>query len=124
MASPVSQDDAQREVGTPVNPQEIAGALKAFGACPGGANQWADERGGTDTRSLATLVARARAEAEGAGREPAAKDIDIMVMALNRGARRGKNGKPGPFATYVVRETNPRQWAIAPGIVGEEISDE
>jgi hypothetical protein len=110
---PAAQDDLKRAAGRQVGLRrtDVAAALAAMGAAPGGANEWNGKTGGIPTRPLATEIARARAEADGAGVEPTQRDLDVLVATLNREARAG-----GPFDAYVVRE-KPRQWAVAPGPV-------
>jgi hypothetical protein len=71
-------------------------------------NAWTGRAGGVPTRTLAAEIVRNRHAADGGGLEPTAKEIDVMVALLNRGA------KDGPYDALVVRE-NPRQWAVAPG---------
>ena len=110
------KDDARRASGKQVGVRapDVSSALAAMGACPGGANEWTGTVGGIPTRPLATEIAKARLAADGDQREPSPKEIDAVVMSLNRGAQEG-----GPFDAYVVR-SNPRQWAIAPGPVSGE----
>jgi len=109
------RDEARRASGKQVGLRvaEVAASLVKMGACPDGANEWTGKAGGVPTRPLATEIATARHVAEGDGLEPSAKEIDVLVAALNKGARQG-----GQFASYAVRENSGgRQWAVAPGPV-------
>jgi len=116
---PASEDEAKRAAGKQVGLRrtELGAALRKFGACPGGSNAWDGKRGGTTTRVLAELIARDRATTEEGVRGITDKEINVLVAALNKGARGG-----GPFEAYVVSaHSGGRQWAIVDGTLEEEI---
>lgn len=113
---PITDDEARRAAGKQIGLRrsEVGAALREFGAAPGGTNAWDGKRGGTTTRNLAELIARRRAATDARGVTD--KEINVLVAALNKGARDG-----GTLGAYVVDTSMGRQWAIVDGVLEREV---